>query len=81
MRKAALKPIVGADRVARFMLGLVKQAPAGTVPSFVTLNGRPAMLVLVDGEPYVAMAFHIENGKIMRIYNQVNPHKIEQLSR
>ncbi|MFT5194366.1 MAG: RNA polymerase sigma-70 factor (ECF subfamily) [Candidatus Promineifilaceae bacterium] len=80
IRKAALKPIIGAKQVARFMLGLVKQVPAGAVPSFDWLNGQPAIIILIDGEPYAALSFHIENGKIMQIYNQFNPHKLKQVA-
>ena len=40
LRSAALKPILGADRVARFFLGLMKQADKGYTSGFTHVNGR-----------------------------------------
>ena len=79
LRKAALKPILGADRVARFLLGIMKQAPPNTVPTFSHLNGRPAIVVEIDGEPYTTIQLYIEDGKIKRIFSQLNPEKIAHL--
>ncbi|MFK7806094.1 MAG: RNA polymerase sigma-70 factor [Anaerolineae bacterium] len=76
VRKAALKPIIGADKVARFMLGLTKQAGQGYTPEFIHVNGRPAILILLNGDPYSIMMLHIEAGKIKRIYSQLNPIKL-----
>jgi len=81
VRKAALRPIVGADKVARFMLGLMKLAVNGYTSGLTHVNGRPAILISLDGKPYSVMMVHIENGKIKRIFSQLNPEKIGHLSR
>lgn len=80
VRKAALKPIIGADRVARFMLGLMKQATDDYALGFTHVNGRPAILISLDGEPYSVMILQIEGGKIRRIFSQLNPEKLNQLT-
>ncbi len=80
VRKAALKPIFGADRVARFFLGLMKQAGEGYTSGFTHVNGRPAVLISLDGEPYSVIMFHIENGKITRIFSQLNPNKLQKIT-
>ncbi len=77
IRKAALKPILGADRVARFFLGLVKQADQGYTSGFTHVNGRPAILISLNGEPYSVIILHIEGGKITQIFSQMNPNKID----
>lgn len=79
LRSAALKPILGADRVARFLLGLVKQADKGYTTSFVHANGRPAVLISLNGEPYSVMMLHIQEGKITQIFSQLNPHKLQKI--
>lgn len=79
IQKAALKPIFGADKVARFWLGIMKQAPKNTIPQFLQLNGRPAILILIDGTPYSTIQIHIEEGKIKQVFSQLNPHKISHL--
>ena len=79
VRKAALKPIVGADRVARFFLGLMKQASDGYAFSVVHVNSRPAISISLNGEPYSVIMLHIEGGKISKIFSQLNPEKIPLL--
>lgn len=81
VRKAALKPIFGADRVARFMLGLMKQAAGEYTPEITHANGRPAILISHKREPYSLMLVHIENGRIKYVYNQLNPTKIAHLAK
>src|SRR6185437_4533289 len=46
---AALAPIVGADRIARLFLGVLKKAPAGLGIRKVRVNGQPGLLVMIDG--------------------------------
>src|SRR4051812_31234806 len=50
VRTAAVRPIVGAEKVARFMAGvtLKNQLPVTAEPTVV--NGSPALLVRLDGE-------------------------------
>ena len=76
IRKAALKPIVGANKVARFFLGLMKQAADEYTFGFTQVNGQLAILISFEGEPYSVIQFHIEDGKIKQIFSQLNPEKM-----
>ena len=80
VRSAALKPILGADRVARFFLGLMKQADKGYTSGFTHVNGRPAILVSLNDEPYSVIMFQIEEGKITQIFSQLNPKKLKKFN-
>jgi RNA polymerase sigma-70 factor, ECF subfamily len=46
---AALAPIRGADRIARFFLGILKKAPPGLEVCRVRVNGQPGLVTKVDG--------------------------------
>ena len=80
VRRAALKPIVGADKVVRFLLGITKQLGSNVVPSMTHANGRPAILLYEHGEPHSLIILQIEEGKITQIFSQLNPHKLIQLN-
>ena len=79
VRGAARRPIVGADRIARALLGgLAKLGrPFEARPTWV--NGHPAIRGEIDGELAGAIAFEIEGGRITRIYSIANPHKLGRL--
>ena len=76
---AARKPIIGPEKVARLLLGLWKQAPDGFTYQMAQINGELGMLGFVNNAPYVAMNFHLEGGKIKRIFSIVNPEKLRHL--
>ena len=43
---AALAPIRGADKIARFFLGILKKAPPGLEVRRVRVNGQPGLMAL-----------------------------------
>ena len=45
----------------------------------VEVNGRPALLIRLDGELDGIMAFRIENGLVSGIYYVRNPEKLSRL--
>jgi len=77
--KSALRPIVGADRIARFFMGLVKRAGGEAYPRFVLVNGQTAIAMHYQGRLYNVIMFHIENGKIVRVYVVANPNKLHRI--
>ncbi|WP_420640657.1 RNA polymerase sigma-70 factor [Candidatus Leptofilum sp.] len=76
---AARKPIIGRDKVARFMLGLARQAPPGIVPQFTVFNGQPGVIIYVDGRPFTVIVLEIVNNQIQNIYSVVNPDKLRHI--
>lgn len=78
---AAIKPVRGADKVARFFLGLMKKLPDTLAYQLAIANGRPAILSYIDGDPVNVTILDIDNGRIQRIYNIVNPDKLQHIQR
>ena len=78
---AALKPVRGADKVARFFLGLMKKLPDELGYQFAFANGRPAIISYLNGEPANVTILDISDGRIRRIYNIVNPEKLQHVPR
>ena len=77
---AALRPIVGAQRVAAFLAGLARK-----VGSFETtaiwLNGGPAMRIDVDAALDTVAGLVVEDGRISHIYAIRNPDKLLRMDR
>lgn len=78
---AVARPLVGADRVARFWANLMKQgARVGGAVELVTVNGQPgAVLRSADGRLISVVAFDVVGGRISQIRAIVNPDKIRHL--
>jgi len=73
---AARRPVVGADRVARFLLGIAAQpVPAQRVVQLL-VNGTPG-LALLQGEQLLAVAaLTVEDGSVRRVDLILAPDKI-----
>ncbi|MCI0397621.1 MAG: RNA polymerase sigma-70 factor, partial [Chloroflexi bacterium] len=76
---AARRPIHGADKVARFLFGLMRLAPPTTDYHPAWVNGRPGMVVYVDGRPFNTLSVEVSDGRIQAIYIVVNPDKLRHL--
>ncbi|MDB4949068.1 MAG: hypothetical protein JWM27_1717 [Gemmatimonadetes bacterium] len=79
---SALRPVLGADRVSRLMLGLSgKIGAAGMELRFATVNGAPG-IVVYDGEKADSVtSFELREGRIAAIYSVRNPHKLTRVPR
>ncbi len=79
LRRAARRPVVGPDRVARFMVNLARRMaadPSYTV-EFEDVNGRLGMVVWRSGRAEMVFAFGWSaDGRINRIWGQINPEKL-----
>jgi RNA polymerase sigma-70 factor (TIGR02957 family) len=80
--RAALRPIVGADKVARFTAAIAVQAL--TFPDLrvevAELNGSPGIVVWSSGEPFFAMTLVVEDGLVTRVLAVRNPDKLTGLA-
>lgn len=76
---AARKIIYGQDKVARFLLGVMRMAPANVVPQFALVNGQLGIMVWIDGRPLLVMALEIGNNRIQAIHNILNPDKLQHI--
>ena len=80
---AALHPIRGADRVARFISGVVrKQIEAGVTLRVenASINGRPGLLLWADDQLVQAVAIDVDDERIATLYMVLNPDKLAALS-
>lgn len=76
---AAVHPIRSAERVARFLLGIVKKAPdyEGDMEIELTdINGQTGVLVRTERKITTAVLLHVEAGTIQQVYFVRNPDKL-----
>jgi RNA polymerase sigma-70 factor (TIGR02957 family) len=79
---AATRPLHRADRVARWLLGVLgKPELAGVIGAVVEINGRPGVLFTLAGHPAGALTFEVADGRIRELRFQVNPDKLRGLTR
>lgn len=63
------RPVFGADRVARLWAGAARFVPEGTTVRYLDLNGGPAALVVLGGQPIAAFVLDLDldSGLIVRV--------------
>lgn len=79
LAQAARQPVLGAERVARMLLGLIAKVPGGSRLESVIINGTPGLQIEVGGALDTMASFSVENGQITRIYVVRNPDKLSRL--
>jgi RNA polymerase sigma-70 factor (ECF subfamily) len=79
VRGAARRPVVGAAKLAAYVLGGFEKLGVRPVVSGAWVNGGLGALVEVDGALIAALGITIENGRIARIYSVANPDKLAGL--
>ena len=80
VKQAALRPIVGADRVARLAAKLGRVAAAVSLQP-VQVNGYPALIMRLNGEVDGVLAVRIEGGLVTGLYYVRNPEKLSRVQR
>ncbi len=74
--RAALNPIVGAERVIRFLYGVRTRIPSLSV-EFAEVNGGAGAILLEGGRPYGVMSLDVSGeGRIVNLYFVINPDKL-----
>lgn len=74
---AALHPIMGADAVARFLVGVTKKLPEQDIDaSFVDLNATPALRVRHRGAPLFALFIETDGQTVFSVRSILNPDKL-----
>ncbi|WP_412077455.1 RNA polymerase sigma-70 factor [Streptomyces xanthophaeus] len=79
IKQAAVRPIAGADKVARFMVGGLRKNKLPMAAGLTVVNGCPALLVHLDGEIDGVMAVRVEDGRIIGLYYVRNPEKLSHV--
>ncbi len=76
---AALAPVIGADKIARLFLGILKKAPDGLELRGVLVNGQPGLLARIDGQVIQVMTFDVDDGRIAACFAVRNPDKLARV--
>jgi RNA polymerase sigma-70 factor (ECF subfamily) len=79
IRQAALRPILGADKVVRFLVGALGKADGEVTVEAATVNGGPALVVALDGEVDGVLVAHLVADRIAALYYVRNPEKLARL--
>ena len=75
---AARRPVIGADKVARAVVGLISRGMqlADVRAEMAMCNGAPAMVLYAGGRLEGIFTFEIVDGKITNFYAMRNPDKL-----
>ena len=79
--QAVVRPIVGADRVARLLAGGLPRVGGAASVEPVQINGSPALIVRLNGEIDDVLAVRIDDGLITGLYVVRNPEKLSRVER
>ncbi|GAA0617534.1 RNA polymerase sigma-70 factor [Kutzneria viridogrisea] len=81
VRQAVLRPVVGADKVARLLAtGLGRIAAMGSLRP-AQVNGYPALVLRQGGEIDTVVAVRIDDGLVTGLYAVRNPEKLSHMER
>ncbi len=77
--RAAVNPVVGPDRVARFLVGIAAKNRDSAV-RFVQVNGEPGVAVLEAGVLTTVMSFTFAESKLTAVRAIRNPDKLNHIA-
>ncbi|MGC5017048.1 RNA polymerase sigma-70 factor [Micromonospora sp. DT47] len=81
VKQAVLRPIVGADKVARLLAGGWGRVADISSLRPAQVNGYPALILQLDGELDTVLAVRIDDGLITGLYAVRNPEKLSHMER
>jgi RNA polymerase sigma-70 factor (ECF subfamily) len=74
--KAALRPVVSADKVARLLVGLLTQLPDSLTFRPAIINGGRGTLIFLEGVLDSVATVHVAGDRIAAVYLTRNPDKV-----
>ncbi|WP_317891376.1 sigma-70 family RNA polymerase sigma factor family protein [Saccharopolyspora pogona] len=81
VRRAVLRPIVGADKVGRLLAAGLDRVPAAATLRLAQVNGSPALILRRGGAIDTVVAVRIDDGLITGLYVMRNPEKLTHIQR
>jgi RNA polymerase sigma-70 factor (ECF subfamily) len=76
---AALKPMCGGMKVARFLQAIQRKWLSTAVSHIAEINGQPGIITIVDSRMHSVTTFDIANGCIRSVYTIRNPQKLHRI--
>jgi RNA polymerase sigma-70 factor (TIGR02957 family) len=80
VKKAALRPVVGAENIARMVASGMGKAGVTLTADPTVINGNPAFLLRVGGDLDGVLALRIEGSLITGLYYVRNPEKLSRVT-
>lgn len=77
--RAARNLLQGADRVGRYLIGIMKLLPEGLTGRFVQVNGQMGLVSFYEGAPVSVTNVVINGDKIQAIHLILNPDKLHMM--
>jgi RNA polymerase sigma-70 factor (ECF subfamily) len=83
--RAALRPIIGAGKVARFLAAIGQRPYMGVAPEDMTIqmteiNGGPGVLISSPGRALAALTVSVSGGRVTEIQLVANPDKLTAIA-
>jgi len=78
---AARRPVLGRERVARYLVGLVRTAPEGAQLAILEVNGDPALVVRVGDALFGVLVPEFAGERVHALRFVLNPDKLGFLAR
>jgi RNA polymerase sigma-70 factor (ECF subfamily) len=79
VRGAALRPIIGADRLARWLIGGMSKVEGALVASPTWVNGQPGIRMELDGHLVSVVSLTVAGGRVTEVYSIANPDKLRRV--
>jgi RNA polymerase sigma-70 factor, ECF subfamily len=80
-RHAARRPVLGPERIARFMINIERRLPRDVDFDPVWVNGSPGVVMRLHGKPFMVTVLDIVDGLVERQYSILNPDKLASIGR
>ena len=77
---AALRPIIGAERITRLEMGIMRKLSGRLSMQVVTVNGRAGTVTLRDGRIHAVSSFDTDGERILSVMRVLNPEKLARLA-
>ncbi|MET9775665.1 RNA polymerase sigma-70 factor [Streptomyces sp. NPDC006367] len=81
IKQAVLRPVTGADKVVRLMIGGLRKQKAAVSAAPAQVNGHPALVLRLDGELDTVLAMRFDEGRVTGLYAVRNPEKLMGMRR
>ncbi|MEV4001851.1 RNA polymerase sigma-70 factor [Actinomadura sp. NPDC049753] len=79
LKQAALRPVTGAEKVARYIIGGTGRVTRTVTVEQTVVNGNPALVLRLDGELDGILAARVEDARITGLYYVRNPEKLTRV--
>jgi len=79
VKQAALRPIIGAEKVVRYIVGASGKTEGALTSDPTVVNGNPALVVRLDGEIDGVIAIRVKDARITGLYYVRNPEKLSRV--